>query len=108
MKCNAFLFVLLLLMSISTCLINVHPKSLMDLVTVFKPDRAYRSQLFNIVAFCNEDQIRKWNCGTACNIYPAFTTYDYISAPDVDTLAYVGIDNASKQVVVAFRGSANF
>ena len=61
---------------------------------------------FAKAAYCPEDAIRSWTCGTACMQHSNFRVLAVIRKDDLSLLSYVGVDDDRQRVVVAFRGAS--
>jgi pimeloyl-ACP methyl ester carboxylesterase len=60
---------------------------------------------FTKVTYCSEGDIRSWTCGMTCKRHNNFRVLSLITNPGLSLLSYVGIDDDTRRVVVAFRGA---
>lgn len=72
-------------------------------------DQTYGATMvwYSYAAYCPQSNIQKWSC-TWCSKIGPFTVETVAVNTSADSLAYVGVNTNSKQIVVVFRGTHNF
>jgi hypothetical protein len=69
--------------------------------------RALSGVYYSKAAYCDAEQIAKWNCGPTCTYHANFTDIEVYSNSTYDSQTYVGYNPTDDEIVVAFRGSSN-
>ncbi|KAK7197888.1 lipase [Novymonas esmeraldas] len=67
---------------------------------------AYRSHIFARASYCRSSSLVGWSCGFICNTVPGFRTDTTVESDDLDAFGFIGVDDANRQIVVAFRGTS--
>lgn len=62
---------------------------------------------FTKATYCTQGEIESWTCGMTCKQHNNFRVTAMVTNPDLSLLSYVGVDDDSKRVVVAFRGATD-
>ncbi|TNV76838.1 hypothetical protein FGO68_gene8733 [Halteria grandinella] len=60
---------------------------------------------YSAAAYCVYEDLEKWDCGRACEETQGMLDVQMVRDADRDTFAYVGYDNSTGKIVIAFRGT---
>jgi len=106
------------------CCSSTHPDSLCKHRTAFLPDgscsladsaksgsfdMAYATRMLHLAgaAYCPQDQVEGWSCGTHCSNTAGIGSVTYIHDASQKLAGFVAYDSQENAAVVAFRGTVS-
>lgn len=75
--------------------------------TPFDVDEANRTLHYAYASYCNETALRAWHCEWCSYDERQLELINYFKGVDKSNIGFVGLDSASRRIVVSYRGSFN-
>ncbi|TPP41537.1 Lipase (class 3) family protein [Leishmania donovani] len=68
---------------------------------------AWRAHFFSRASYCDMRRVQSWTCSSACGSVAAFELTAVMNHIITGAGGFVGVDHATQQIAVAFRGTGN-